>query len=348
MCHKIVSSSLGNHRLMISFLRSGIQNLPRNFKNTMKKFFLVDIAYCFCSTFSQVHITRASSIPDHCSTYALTDTKEECLQEMCDHALDKSCPFRDRLKDTLKEIELNLSEANLDEEDQDDVMYSFQQAYTAIEAWKAHQLRSIQQDKARLNIIDTLAESSVLITQDWAMKFLPRKYRETQADWFAKRGISWHISTVVRRKGNLQHQAFVHIVKNCNQDSDAVVSVLRHTLQQLKMDHPETTTAFLRQDNAGCYHSVTMLAACGLMEKATSSNTGFFITQPIRIEYFKHMTELIHSRPISVQDFMGVSTTCKTITKSLPTFPRHVRHTKSHVSTNFILTSYLALQSGRV
>ena len=52
-------------------------------------------------------------------------------------------------------------------------MYSFQQAYPAIEAWKAHQLRSIQQDKARLNIIDTLAESSVLITQDWAMKFLP-------------------------------------------------------------------------------------------------------------------------------------------------------------------------------
>ena len=80
----------------------------------------------------------------------------------------------------------------------------------------------------------------------------------------------------------------------------------------------------------------------------TSSNTGYFITQPIRIEYFKHVTELIHSRPISVQDFMGVSTTCKTITKSLPTFPRHVRHTKSHVSTNFILTSYLALQSERV
>ena len=79
-----------------------------------------------------------------------------------------------------------------------------------------------------------------------------------------------------------------------------------------------------------------------------SSNTGYFITQPIRIEYFKHVTELIHSRPISVQDFMGVSTTCKTFTKSLPTFPRHVRHTRSHVSTNFILTSYLALQSGRV
>ena len=82
--------------------------------------------------------------------------------------------------------------------------------------------------------------------------------------------------------------------------------------------------------------------------QAVSINSRYFITPPIRIEYFKHVTELIHSRPISVQDFMGVSTTCKTITKSLPTFPRHVRHTKSHVSTNFILTSYLALQSGRV
>ena len=80
----------------------------------------------------------------------------------------------------------------------------------------------------------------------------------------------------------------------------------------------------------------------------SSSHSRYWVARPIRIEYFKHVTELINSRPISVQDFMGVSTTCKTITKSLPTFPRHVRHTKSHVSTNFILTSYLALQSGRV
>ena len=94
---------------------------------------------------------------------------------------------------------------------------------------------------------------------------------------------------------------------------------------------------------SGCYRSILLQRVA-----VVSSHTGYFITQPIRIGYFKHVTELIHSRPISIQDFMGVSTTCKTITKSLLTFPRHVRHTKSHVSTNFILTSYLALQSGRV
>lgn len=48
-----------------------------------------------------------------------------------------------------------------------------------------------------------------------------------------------------------------------------VVSVIRHTLQGLKKGHPEISTAFLRQDNAGFYHSVTMLATCQLMEQAT-------------------------------------------------------------------------------
>ena len=96
------------------------------------------------------------------------------------------------------------------------------------------------------------------------------------------------------------------------------------------------------------YQFYFILLPCRSGPNWASSNSRYWVARPIRIEYFKHVTELIHSRPISVQDFMGVSTTCKTITKSLPTFPRHVRHTKSHVSTNFILTSYLALQSGRV
>ena len=37
-----------------------------------------------------------------------------------------------------------------------------------------------------------------------------------------------------------------------------------------------------------------------------SSNSRYWVARPIRIEYFKHVTELIHSRPISVQDFMGL------------------------------------------
>ena len=66
------------------------------------------------------------------------------------------------------------------DEDHDDLMYTFQQACQPIESWKAHQVRSIQRDKARASLLENLDTSSVLITQEGAMKFLPQRYRETK------------------------------------------------------------------------------------------------------------------------------------------------------------------------
>ena len=151
------------------------------------------------------------------------------------------------------------------------MMYSCQQATQAIEAWKAHQLRSQQQDKCRIDILRELSADEVFVTQDWAMKFLPVKYRETQTDWYGKRGISWHISVVVKRTtdGKFEHRAFVHVAQNCSLDSNVVVSVIDHILRALKVEHPEIRRASFRQDNAGCYHSATLLAACRLMQQTT-------------------------------------------------------------------------------
>ncbi|EDO34673.1 predicted protein [Nematostella vectensis] len=44
-----------------------------------------------------------------------------------------------------------------------------------------------------------LDENSILVSPDWAMKYLPRKYRESQTDWFGKRGIPRRINVAVRR-----------------------------------------------------------------------------------------------------------------------------------------------------
>lgn len=52
------------------------------------------------------------------------------------------------------------------------------EAVSAIHKWKAHILRSKNQERARTCIIDKMTEGGVLVTCDWAMKFLPRKYRE--------------------------------------------------------------------------------------------------------------------------------------------------------------------------
>ena len=56
------------------------------------------------------------------------------------------------------------------------------QAKQAINAWKAHLLRNVNQDEARTDALDMLGETLVLLIQDWAMKFLRRKYRERQID----------------------------------------------------------------------------------------------------------------------------------------------------------------------
>ena len=113
-------------------------------------------------------------------------------------------------------------------------------------------------------MIDKLCKSKVLITQDFAMKFLPMQFREAQNDFFGKRGLSWHITVVLRRSAaaKLESQSFIHILENSLQDSGAVVPIMAHVLTCLKKQHPEIAEAYYSQDNVGCYHSaLTVLAS---------------------------------------------------------------------------------------
>lgn len=102
------------------------------------------------------------------------------------------------------------------------------------------------------------------------MKFLPTKYPESQSNWFGKQGLSWHLSIVAQKVDRrLQSQTLVHIIENCLQDT-SVVCILEHTLRTLKFEHPEITSAFLCQDNAGCYHNSVLLVTCNAMKSKTS------------------------------------------------------------------------------
>ena len=74
------------------------------------------------------------------------------------------------------------------------------------------------------------------------MKFLPRKFCESRTDWCGKRGIS-----------------FVHVFEKCNQDRSTAVATLDDVFKQLASIAPEISTIYLRQDNAGCYHSASTL-----------------------------------------------------------------------------------------
>ena len=76
------------------------------------------------------------------------------------------------------------------EQHRDDLMHDFLQAKDTIFSWKAHILRSVDQEKAKQVALKDLSETSVLIVMDWAVKFVQLRYREKQSDWFAKRGLN--------------------------------------------------------------------------------------------------------------------------------------------------------------
>ena len=207
----------------------------------------------------QVHVSKQSNIPDHCRAYALSDPKEKDYQIICPHDHLEICDRCDLLASVLADIHdalENMSDSNGSSDVVEELNFIEGQARQNIWAWKAHLLRCVNQDEARLEVIDALNESSVLLVQDWAMKFLPRKFRESQSDWFAKRGMSWHITVATRRAENqeLQMMTFVHVYQTCNQDSCTVLSIMKDVIGKLKSQLPQLETVFYRQDNAGCYH----------------------------------------------------------------------------------------------
>ena len=110
------------------------------------------------------------------------------------HEHDLKCDRCELIPSIFEDVESTLKDLSaIDNEEKNEMEYVISQSKKKIMAWKGHLLRDINQDEARLNLLRDLDSDSVLVVLDWAMKFLPRKYRESQSDWFGKRGISWHI-----------------------------------------------------------------------------------------------------------------------------------------------------------
>ncbi len=147
--------------------------------------------------------------------------------------------------------------------------YEIDQAVQHIEAWKAHLLRPINQDTAKQDVLKKL-DNAALLVSDWAMKYVPCKYRESQRDWFGKRGISWHLSVAIKKsidKG-IEMLTFAHIFESCSQDSPTVLAIFNDVLLQLKSILPSLELVYMKQDNAGCYHSApTMLGIHQIAKK---------------------------------------------------------------------------------
>ncbi|XP_063418195.1 uncharacterized protein LOC134700982 [Mytilus trossulus] len=113
-----------------------------------------------------------------------------------------------------------------------------------------------------------------MVVMDWAMKFLPLLFREKQSDWFGQKGLNWHVTVCVFKdyENQLKHRTYVHVMDGVKQDWYSVACMLQHVLLALKKQQPTVTTAFLRSDNAGCYHCSNLWHAVPAISEETGVN----------------------------------------------------------------------------
>ena len=130
--------------------------------------------------------------------------------------------------------------SQLGKDQANDLQYEATGAASKIFEWKAHVLRAQNQDQIKHQILNSLEEDEAFIVVDWAMKFTAIRFCEKQAEWFAKRGINWHVSSIiVRRDESLKVTCYVHLVNSCRQDWFAVLPILENLLSIIKQGNPE-------------------------------------------------------------------------------------------------------------
>ena len=138
---------------------------------------------------------------------------------------------------------------NIADEMRQRLLYRLEHNTQLITDWKKHLLRTVHQDVARKHTLDVLDETSLFIVADWAMKWLPTRYREAQRDFFGKRGLPWHVTYAIRAKPvsssvrsmsssssstsssvtddtSFEHRTFCHVFDNAKQDGRTVTSIL--------------------------------------------------------------------------------------------------------------------------
>ena len=102
---------------------------------------------------------------------------------------------------------------------------------------------------------------------DFAMKFEETKYLEKQDEFYAKRGMTWHIPVLAFNENKrLKTLTLVHLIEETQQDSNCVLGIIDSVLSFINNNF-ENVLVNIRSDNAGCYHSKDLICLLALFAK---------------------------------------------------------------------------------
>ncbi|CAC5381236.1 unnamed protein product [Mytilus coruscus] len=206
-----------------------------------------------------VHIAANSEEGDHCLMYALSDSIHPQFAHPCQHQHNSVCVSCEQLKDATFSIQKLVECTNIvgENEKLNDMSFKIKQSIQSINNLKRHIVRCKNQDKAKSKLFETICQDEVFLVSDWSMKYLPRKYREDQSDWFAKRGLPWHITMAFRKSDEvIESLGFVHIFQiQIAQDSLTTAAIIIDVINCIQTMKGSDLSFHLWSDNAGCYKS---------------------------------------------------------------------------------------------
>ncbi|VDI84004.1 Hypothetical predicted protein [Mytilus galloprovincialis] len=210
----------------------------------------------YMKTDYKLHVQEENQCATHCRTWLLSDPKNLAFQSICNHHHLFKCEKCQLFTDMCDKIRQVNNSPTTSEELKEEFNKDLDDSIIKIENWGAHIVRTINQDSWRLERLGSLLQGQGIIVMDWAMKFLPQRFREKQTDWFGQRGKHWHVTVLiyVDTDNNICHRTYTHVLDAVRQDWFAVVSLLEHTLMAIKQQLPDIKEISLRSDNAGCYH----------------------------------------------------------------------------------------------
>ncbi|KAK3741485.1 hypothetical protein QZH41_011495, partial [Actinostola sp. cb2023] len=134
----------------------------------------------YLKTDFKVHVGRDEDCSDHCTVHALSDPSDNATEFRNDCMHNHSFKFErcEMLQNVLTEIVKEVEVADMSDEHRARMTFDYQESVNRINAWKAHLLRSLNQEEGKQDALSQLDDETCLIVMDWAMKFLPHHYRE--------------------------------------------------------------------------------------------------------------------------------------------------------------------------
>ena len=209
-----------------------------------------------------------SKIASHCLSNCLSDPKNKQFFVQCeeDHEeVCENCQLVPEIVQALEGVLQTLKDSNdmpeslTFEEARFDLHDSHRKIFNLMSHLQRNQVSQTEWEA----LLHEKRPDRAFCTMDWAMKALPKKFRESTADWYAQSGWSWQLFAYQRcfpddeGKGQVETNVHTTVLDDKSlQDSQSVLAMLRASILLYKKAHPEVKELWIRSDNAGECESV--------------------------------------------------------------------------------------------